>query len=164
MFDLVHYTYSLQRELHDSMHIWFEKVILASIFWLGLDNNCITVLLLLLLLLTLTTRSSWFPGLETRPKCCLDSTFRHIRHGSLAWRPSSDRPIDLTSTLNCSKDARLPVQLQRAMAAEAEAAREARAKVRRTRPTEQNRTGAQFNCSNEHYFEFSAKFSTVPQY
>ncbi len=30
----------------------------------------------------------------------------------------------------CSKDARLPVQLQRAMAAEAEAAREARAKVR----------------------------------
>ena len=31
--------------------------------------------------------------------------------------------------LNYSKDARLPVQLQRAMAAEAEAAREARAKV-----------------------------------
>ena len=31
----------------------------------------------------------------------------------------------------CSKDARLPIQLQRAMAAEAEAAREARAKVRR---------------------------------
>ena len=30
----------------------------------------------------------------------------------------------------CSKDARLPVMLQRAMAAEAEAAREARAKVR----------------------------------
>ena len=29
----------------------------------------------------------------------------------------------------CSKDVRLPVQLQRAMAAEAEAAREARAKV-----------------------------------
>ena len=33
-------------------------------------------------------------------------------------------------TLHCSKDVRLPVQLQRAMAAEAEAAREARAKVR----------------------------------
>lgn len=32
--------------------------------------------------------------------------------------------------LSSSKDARLPVQLQRAMAAEAEAAREARAKVR----------------------------------
>jgi hypothetical protein len=32
----------------------------------------------------------------------------------------------------CSKDVRLPVQLQRAMAAEAEAAREARAKVRDT--------------------------------
>ena len=32
-------------------------------------------------------------------------------------------------TLNYRKDARLPVQLQRAMAAEAEAAREARAKV-----------------------------------
>ena len=32
-------------------------------------------------------------------------------------------------TLLCSKDVRLPVQLQRAMAAEAEAAREARAKV-----------------------------------
>lgn len=31
--------------------------------------------------------------------------------------------------LNCRKDVRLPVQLQRAMAAEAEAAREARAKV-----------------------------------
>ncbi len=31
--------------------------------------------------------------------------------------------------LICSKDVRLPVQLQRAMAAEAEAAREARAKV-----------------------------------
>ena len=31
---------------------------------------------------------------------------------------------------DCRKDARLPVQLQRAMAAEAEAAREARAKVR----------------------------------
>lgn len=30
---------------------------------------------------------------------------------------------------NCSKDVRLPVQLQRAMATEAEAAREARAKV-----------------------------------
>ena len=33
--------------------------------------------------------------------------------------------------LCCRKDVRLPVQLQRAMAAEAEAAREARAKVRR---------------------------------
>ena len=33
-------------------------------------------------------------------------------------------------TLSLSKDARLPEQLQRAMAAEAEAAREARAKVR----------------------------------
>ena len=32
-----------------------------------------------------------------------------------------------------SKDVRLPVQLQRAMAAEAEAAREARAKVSRTK-------------------------------
>ena len=32
--------------------------------------------------------------------------------------------------LSCRKDVRLPVQLQRAMAAEAEAAREARAKVR----------------------------------
>jgi len=31
--------------------------------------------------------------------------------------------------VRCSKDVRLPVQLQRAMAAEAEAAREARAKV-----------------------------------
>ncbi len=30
---------------------------------------------------------------------------------------------------SCSKDVRLPAQLQRAMAAEAEAAREARAKV-----------------------------------
>ena len=35
----------------------------------------------------------------------------------------------LISLFACSKDARLPVQLQRAMAAEAEAAREARAKV-----------------------------------
>ena len=31
----------------------------------------------------------------------------------------------------CRKDVRLPVQLQRAMAAEAEAAREARAKVKK---------------------------------
>jgi len=35
----------------------------------------------------------------------------------------------MTIKFICSKDARLPVQLQRAMAAEAEAAREARAKV-----------------------------------
>ena len=35
----------------------------------------------------------------------------------------------LTILLCCSKDVRLPVQLQRAMAAEAEAARDARAKV-----------------------------------
>ena len=35
----------------------------------------------------------------------------------------------LNSKLTYSKDVRLPVQLQRAMAAEAEAAREARAKV-----------------------------------
>lgn len=35
-----------------------------------------------------------------------------------------------SSSFACSKDVRLPVQLQRAMAAEAEAAREARAKVR----------------------------------
>ena len=35
----------------------------------------------------------------------------------------------LDSNFSFSKDARLPVQLQRAMAAEAEAAREARAKV-----------------------------------
>ena len=40
------------------------------------------------------------------------------------------RPLVLTSfSVNYSKDVRLPVQLQRAMAAEAEAAREARAKV-----------------------------------
>lgn len=37
--------------------------------------------------------------------------------------------FDLWSLLYRSKDVRLPVQLQRAMAAEAEAAREARAKV-----------------------------------
>ena len=37
--------------------------------------------------------------------------------------------IKLSFTIVYSKDARLPVQLQRAMAAEAEAAREARAKV-----------------------------------
>ena len=37
--------------------------------------------------------------------------------------------ITLFTTLLYSKDVRLPVQLQRAMAAEAEAAREARAKV-----------------------------------
>ena len=38
----------------------------------------------------------------------------------------SHSPLD---DFPCRKDARLPVQLQRAMAAEAEAAREARAKV-----------------------------------
>ena len=37
--------------------------------------------------------------------------------------------FDVNWYSNCSKDVRLPVQLQRAMAAEAEAAREARAKV-----------------------------------
>ena len=39
-------------------------------------------------------------------------------------------PPKVLTNNNLSKDARLPVQLQRAMAAEAEAAREARAKVR----------------------------------
>ena len=38
--------------------------------------------------------------------------------------------MKLSFSFPCSKDVRLPVQLQRAMAAEAEAAREARAKVR----------------------------------
>ena len=38
-------------------------------------------------------------------------------------------PFTISFLIPCSKDARLPVQLQRAMAAEAEAAREARAKV-----------------------------------
>ena len=40
--------------------------------------------------------------------------------------------IDVTFAVaddDCSKDVRLPVQMQRAMAAEAEAAREAKAKV-----------------------------------
>ena len=37
--------------------------------------------------------------------------------------------LQYTVKISYSKDARLPVQLQRAMAAEAEAAREARAKV-----------------------------------
>ena len=39
-----------------------------------------------------------------------------------------DTPLTV-ACLCCRKDVRLPVQLQRAMAAEAEAAREARAKV-----------------------------------
>ena len=39
------------------------------------------------------------------------------------------KPTNNTFVLQHSKDVRLPVQLQRAMAAEAEAAREARAKV-----------------------------------
>ena len=38
--------------------------------------------------------------------------------------------MDLNANKYFSKDVRLPVQLQRAMAAEAEAAREARAKVK----------------------------------
>ena len=38
-----------------------------------------------------------------------------------------------TKCVLCRKDVRLPVQLQRAMAAEAEAAREARAKVKKRR-------------------------------
>ena len=37
--------------------------------------------------------------------------------------------LNFYSLINCRKDARLPEQLQRAMAAEAEASREARAKV-----------------------------------
>ena len=59
--------------------------------------------------MNISAYSAWFPGLA-------------------ALRSPE---TNLTSTLNCSKDARLPVQLQRAMAAEAEAAREARAKVRK---------------------------------
>ena len=63
----------------------------------------------------------------------------------MSWRQhlldaetSQDTPFGIILTcLNIffsdfSKDARLPVQLQRAMAAEAEAAREARAKVNNT--------------------------------
>ena len=42
---------------------------------------------------------------------------------------SSTSTSNINSLLIFSKDVRLPVQLQRAMAAEAEAAREARAKV-----------------------------------
>ena len=51
-------------------------------------------------------------------KCQLTFDFAQILNKTL-------RALKIT----CSKDARLPVQLQRAMAAEAEAAREARAKV-----------------------------------
>ena len=43
-------------------------------------------------------------------------------------RQSQLQYVDV-NVLYCSKDVRLPIQLQRAMAAEAEAAREARAKV-----------------------------------
>ena len=56
--------------------------------------------------------------------------------------------------LGCSKDVRLPVQLQRAMAAEAEAAREARAKVRCV-PISQNDTVHDMHCkwdSNVFFF------------
>lgn len=42
----------------------------------------------------------------------------------------SEKYSEMLLFLGFSKDVRLPVQLQRAMAAEAEAAREARAKVR----------------------------------
>lgn len=42
---------------------------------------------------------------------------------------SCNNRIRLTGVSICSKDVRLPIQLQRAMAAEAEASREARAKV-----------------------------------
>jgi len=46
----------------------------------------------------------------------------------LLWFLAPDPKFDICDKFY-SKDARLPVQLQRAMAAEAEAAREARAKV-----------------------------------
>ena len=49
------------------------------------------------------------------------------------------------SYLNFSKDVRLPVQLQRAMAAEAEAAREARAKVKKYHFTNKNLTNFSSN-------------------
>ena len=48
-----------------------------------------------------------------------------------AWSFNSQQIISILFHNIYSKDARLPVQLQRAMAAEAEAAREARAKVRK---------------------------------
>ena len=46
------------------------------------------------------------------------------------WKCRADDARIIFKSHICSKDARLPVMLQRAMAAEAEAAREARAKVR----------------------------------
>ena len=49
----------------------------------------------------------------------------------------------------CRKDSRLPEQLQRAMAAEAEAAREARAKVRSSGPiSARERTFSTVVCSS----------------
>lgn len=49
--------------------------------------------------------------------------FWHINHYFYIW-------VHIFCLVLYSKDVRLPIQLQRAMAAEAEAAREARAKVK----------------------------------
>ena len=47
----------------------------------------------------------------------------------MSFNHCCDKCVSSFMPFSCSKDVRLPVQLQRAMAAEAEAAREARAKV-----------------------------------
>ena len=52
-----------------------------------------------------------------------------MRHNDRPAVSAASIDWSLPFVIDCSKDVRLPVQLQRAMAAEAEAAREARAKV-----------------------------------
>ena len=54
----------------------------------------------------------------------------NLDHFKIANTVFFDKVIQITGELFCRKDVRLPVHLQRAMAAEAEAAREARAKVK----------------------------------
>ena len=70
------------------------------------------------LCLECTGRGNWSLGYQSRKSW--NVSLRQQTNG---------RIIKLSFTIVYSKDARLPVQLQRAMAAEAEAAREARAKV-----------------------------------
>ena len=85
------------------------------------------------------------PGNQVALHCFLFNSTLVSEPGCLRFPPMT---TVLTSALNCSKDARLPVQLQRAMAAEAEAAREARAKVRLSSRTTQQQNEKTISFEN----------------
>ena len=78
-------------------------MILASIFWLGLDNNCIAVLLLLLL--TLTKRSLWHTGLETKSFYNAFYSIQHRFPSLAAPIPADDHRPNLRFELQQRREA-----------------------------------------------------------